>query len=189
MGYKKKIFSDKTIIAAAAVGVLAISAIAGGIMLAGTDDDKVIVDLDEGGRDNVVVEKESGHVVSDDKNIIAENVDNKTPDNNSNKDSYSNTSGEEPKTQGTNVSEKESDKLVVDNSSEENDDELLKNQSGDKSDENIQDANVGNGILGLNFSADSTLVWPVEGNVIIDYDMENTVSVMEMEDTYVKDTE
>lgn len=169
MGYKRKLFNDKTIVAAAAVGVLAISAIVGGVMLGGADNDEIIVDLDNGNGtstdnpnynvDNTNTEKESGHVVSDDKNIIAENVDNKKPDDtSSDKDNSDNKvpDGNEDK---TNESDKDKNKDKV---------------TTGKQDE-TSDVNALEGVLGLNFTQQSTLVWPVEGNVIIDYDMENTV--------------
>ena len=159
MGYKRKFFNDKSIVAAAAVGVMAISAIVGGVMFGGADNDKgkAIVDLDEGSENNTQVEKESGYVVSDDENIIAKNVDNKTPDGNS---SNTDASEEESKKQGTNSSDNSSEDVNEDTVSDGN--ELLKNQSGDDAGENAEDANVGNGILGLNFSPESTLVWPVD---------------------------
>lgn len=178
MGYKRKLFNDKTIVAAAAVGVLAVSAIVGGVML-GTagDDNKAIVDLDEGSNNNTKTENESDRVVSDDKNIIAENVENKTPDDKTsdNNSADKNISDAGDKTQGTNVSDNSKDKNEVNDSSNWEADDLWKNQPGEDYDGDIKDANVGNGILGLNFSKDSTLIWPVEGNIIIDYDMENTV--------------
>ncbi len=170
MGYKRKLFNDKSIVAAAAVGVLAISAIVGGVMLGGADDNnnKAIVDLDSGSENSTFAEKESGHAVNDDKNIIAENVNNnKSDDNSSNKGTLE----DESKTQGTNPLEDLSNQQDEEKTSG-NDDDLIKNQPGD---DDAKDANVGNGIVGLHFTPQSTLVWPVEGNVIIDFDMENTV--------------
>ncbi len=179
MGYKRKLFNDKTIVAAAAVGVLAISAIVGGVMLGGADNDEIIVDLDNGNgtgtdnpnynADNTNTEKESGHVVSDDKNIIAENVDNKKPDDTS---SNKNNSDNITKPQGTGdnkVPESNEDKNNT-SDKDKNKDKVTTGKQDETSDVNALD-----GVLGLNFTQQSTLVWPVEGNVIIDYDMENTV--------------
>ena len=161
MGYKRKLFNDKFIVAAAAVGVMAVSAIVGGVMLGSGDDknDKEIVGLDDGALDNDLVEQESDRVVSDDQNIVAENIKNGTP-------SESDDGQEEQSSELTN-------QLDTSENDTDNDTDSSKNQSTD--DEDSESANVGTGILGLNFSADSTLIWPVEGNVIIDFDMENTV--------------
>lgn len=164
MGYKRKIFNDKSIVAAAAVGVMAISAIVGGVMLGGADDNdnKAIVDLDEGATNDILAEQESDKVVSDDQNIVAENIKNGTPS-----ESESESSDENQEEQSSELT----NQLDITENDAEEDDELLKNQAGD----DTESANARTGILGLNFSADSTLVWPVEGNVIIEFDMENTV--------------
>lgn len=157
MGYKRKIFNDKTIVAAAAVGVMAISAIVGGVMLGSGDDkdDKAIVDLDEGASNDMLVEQQSDKEVSDDQNIVAENIKNGTP---------------------TDTDEEQSSELTNQLDISEEDDKAdgtSENQLTE--DDDSESANVGTGIMGLNFSADSTLIWPVEGNVLIDFDMENTV--------------
>ncbi len=172
MGYKRKIFNDKSIVAAAAVGVMAVSAIVGGVMLGSSNDknNNAIVDLDEG--NDILVEQESDRVVSDDKNIVAENVNNNDDAQNGN-NSINNQEGESS-SQLTNQLDP-GDTHVEDSEGQmQEDDTLLKNQEGESS-ENAEDANVSDGILGLNFSPQSTLIWPVEGNVIIDFDMENTV--------------
>ena len=177
MGYKRKLFNDKTIVAAAAVGILAVSAIVGGVMLGGTGDGKSIVDLDEGNstgyytedEKDITSEKESDKVVSDDKNIIAENVDNKKPDNTvADKDSADNNSAGNSDSDTDNKDKEDNDK---DNSGD------VSKPQGDNDNKKPEssDVNVQSGIVGLNFTQQSTLVWPVEGNVIIDYDMENTV--------------
>lgn len=179
MGYKRKIFNDKSIIAAAAVGVMAVSAIVGGAMLAGSDDkdNKAIVDLDEGDANDLLVENESDRVVSDDQNIVAENIDDTADDAKQGQGTSNNNENTQTESESaTDMTNKldAGDTHVEDSEGQMQDDTLLKNQEGDTS-ENAQDANVTDGILGLNFSPSSTLVWPVEGNVIIDFDMENTV--------------
>ncbi len=171
MGYKRKIFNDKSIIAAAAVGVMAVSAIVGGVMLGSSNDkeNNAIVDLDEGSDNNLLVEQESDRVVSDDENIVAENINN---NDNSLTENQSD-SEEESSSPLTNQLEA-GDTHVEDSEGQIQEDTILNNQEGQSS-ENAEDANVTDGVLGLNFSRESTLVWPVEGNVIIDFDMKNTV--------------
>lgn len=178
MGYKRKLFNDKSIVAAAAVGVMAVSAIVGGVMLGSGDDrdNKAIVDLDEGMEDDLLVEQQSDKEVSDDKNIVAENIKNGTPseeeddqqsDNKDGDDKTNTDDGEEQSSELTN-------QLDTSENDADNDDDESENQETENDDDS-ESANVGTGIMGLNFSADSTLIWPVEGSVIIDFDMENTV--------------
>ena len=153
MGYKRNIFSDKTIVAAAAAGVLAVSAIVGGALLNSKDNENSnppITNLSEKETTTkrpVVAEKqtskedESGLVVSEQKEVTAikpEEKDNEQA---------------EKTTQST-----DDKKEVVNNN--------LKNE---------ENAGEASGPVGINFNVSSTLVWPVEGNIIIDYDMENTV--------------
>lgn len=178
MGYKRKLFNDKSIVAAAAVGVLAVSAIVGGVMLGGgnDNDNKAIVDLDEGNVNDLLVEDESDRVVSDDQNIVAENIGSDSENEVQSQGTYSNEDGHENESSDNMTNQLEAGDTHVEDSEGQmqEDDELLKNQ-GAESSENAEDANVTDGILGLNFSQSSTLIWPVEGNVIIDFDMENTV--------------
>lgn len=171
MSYKRKIFNDKSIIAAAAVGVMAVSAIVGGVMLGSSNDkeNNAIVDLDEGSDNNLLVEQESDRVVSDDENIVAENI------NNSDNALTENQSDSEEESSSPLTNQLEAgDTHVEDSEGQLQEDTILNNQEGQSS-ENAEDANVTDGVLGLNFSRESTLVWPVEGNVIIDFDMKNTV--------------
>ncbi len=141
MGYKKSIFNDKTIIAASAVGVLALAAIAGGIFLGtrgGNNEQGNIVDLDNGGTTGIYQEMES-------ENDTSQNVAD-----NSDLDS-----------QDTDQQDTLEDESIVADNEETTDD--------------AQNVNMADDIIALNFSLSSILVWPVEGNVIIDFDMENTV--------------
>lgn len=154
MGYKRKIFNDKTIVAAAAVGVLAISAILGGTYLndQSNKDNGTIVELSEettiGGTDVAEnTEDESGIVVSDQDGVTAIQSDE-----DGNKDA--------------------DDAADVGNEGEEMDNAVAESEAGDEED---QDADAASGLVGQAFTMSSTLVWPVEGNVLIEYDMENTV--------------
>ena len=143
MGYKKSIFNDKTIIAASAVGILALAAIAGGIFLGTSGDDNKgkIVDLDENATTSFYQEMASEPDTSE------RVADNNEINNQENTTEPENVTVDEP------VIEEETTQIH----------------------ENVQDVNVGNDIIALNFSPSSVLVWPVEGNVLIEYDMENTV--------------
>lgn len=166
MGYKRKPFGDKTIVAAAAAGVLAVSAIVGGVLLNTQDKEEnkaPIVDLSEnettGKRSDVAErlpdgEDESGLVVSDQNDVTAVKPGDKASDTPDNK------------------IESSDDKTASDNNNQldvaEKDNQTDNDVDGEKSDE-------ASGLVGINFDVSSTLVWPVEGNILIDYDMENTV--------------
>lgn len=166
MGYKRKPFGDKTIVAAAAAGVLAVSAIVGGVLLNTQDKEEnrtPIVDLSEnettGQKSDVAdripdKEDESGLVVSDQKDVTAVKPGDKTSDATDN-----NVEPSDEKTQADN-----NDQLNVADENNKTDSDA----DGEKTDE-------ASGLVGISFDVSSTLVWPVEGNILIDYDMENTV--------------
>lgn len=158
MGYKRKIFGDKTIVAAAAVGVMAISAIVGGVLMEGQDDnvsDKApIVDLSDeengnGGKsvseNTTAGEDESGLVVSDQNDVKAVNPEEKSS------------------------TEKDSEGISEDAIGSEG------QQGASDGESDNEDSDEASGLAGINFDVSSILVWPVEGNILIDYDMENTV--------------
>lgn len=166
MGYKRKPFGDKTIVAAAAAGVLAVSAIVGGVLLNTQDKEEnkaPIVDLSENettGRRSDVAERlpdgedESGLVVSDQNDVTAVKPGDKASDTPDNKIESSDDITASDNNNQLDVAEKDSQ---TDN-----------DVDGEKSDE-------ASGLVGINFDLSSTLVWPVEGNILIDYDMENTI--------------
>lgn len=166
MGYKRKPFGDKTIVAAAAAGVLAVSAIVGGVLLNTQDKEEnkaPIVDLSENettGRRSDVAERlpdgedESGLVVSDQNDVTAVKPGDKASDTPDNKIESSDDITASDNNNQLDVAEKDSQ---TDN-----------DVDGEKSDE-------ASGLVGINFDVSSTLVWPVEGNILIDYDMENTI--------------
>lgn len=166
MGYKRKLFGDKTIVAAAAAGVLAVSAIVGGVLLSTPEkeDNKApIVDIGENettGRKSDVAdgisdnENESGLVVSDQNDVTAVKPGGKVPDTPENKGESSDDKTASDNTDQSNVAD--------------NDNQTDNDADGEKSDE-------ASGPVGISFDVSSTLVWPVEGNILIDYDMENTV--------------
>lgn len=161
MKYRRNLFHDKTIIAAAATGVIAVSAIVGSILMndGGVNDrnNTPIVDLSENGTisDNRWAERDT------------------TSSNNTSINEEQTTKGEE----GVAVSDQNGITAIQPEDAGQND---VKDTTNIDNDANVQSGEVGDsdqvsGIAGITFDAKSILVWPVEGNVIIDYDMENTV--------------
>lgn len=148
MGYKRSIFNDKTTIVASAIGVLALAVIAGGVFLGsrGGNDNKNIIDLDENGTTSIYQEMES-------------------------KDNA-----------GTDVAKEDSNSPVEDTTSKLSDDitnsteqETTLDNQNEKESEEAQNVNMSEDIVSLNFSPSSVLVWPVEGSILVDFDMDNTV--------------
>lgn len=150
MGYKRKLFNDKTVLVAAAAGVVAVSAILGTTLLSTNKKDnkgQSIVNLEEGtttGNDYLV--REEG--ASDDLNLEAaenENVTAVQPTEKTSQDIGDDSLGGEKQNQIENDTNEEVDKAGAQN------------------------------VVDTNFGASSKLIWPVEGNVIIGFDMDNTV--------------
>lgn len=150
MGYKRKLFNDKTVLVAAAAGVVAVSAILGTTLLSTNKKDnkgQSIVNLEEGtttGNDYLV--REEG--TSDDLNLEAaenENVTAVQPTEKTSQDIGDDSLGGEKQNQIENDTNEEVDKAGAQN------------------------------VVDTNFGASSKLIWPVEGNVIIGFDMNNTV--------------
>lgn len=158
MGYKKSIFNDKTIVIASAVGLLTIAAIAGGIFL-GMGSDKEpkgnIVDLDEQASIDYYQEMESQ---SDEQVADNNQVDNEITD-------------VEDATDDTKVSDIGGSDIETEEPTSISNEQIAQNDQ----EEQAQDVNVSDGIVGMNFTPSSILVWPVEGNILIDFDMKNTV--------------
>ena len=153
MAYKRRFFNDKTIVAAAAVGVLTVSAIVGGALLGGEEpkNNSSIVDLSD----------DNGVDVSEQDDVKAENTGNEAPTDSADLD---NIEGEGQE--------------VADNTSqldEERGSTTPETESADTPSEEIEESDAASGLVGVNFDAASTIIWPVEGNILIDYDMENTV--------------
>lgn len=150
MGYKRKLFNDKTVLVAAAAGVVAVSAILGTTLLSTNKKDnkgQSIVNLEEGtttGNDYLV--REEG--TSDDLNLEAaenENVTAVQPTEKSSQDIGDDSLGGEKQNEIQNDTNEEVDKAGAQN------------------------------VVDTNFGISSKLIWPVEGNVIIGFDMNNTV--------------
>lgn len=150
MGYKRKLFNDKTVLVAAAAGVVAVSAILGTTLLSTNKKDnkgQSIVNLEEGtttGNDYLV--REEG--TSDDLNLEAaenENVTAVQPTEKTSQDIGDDSLGGEKQNQIENDTNEEVDKAGAQN------------------------------VVDTNFGASSKLIWPVEGNIIIGFDMNNTV--------------
>ena len=150
MGYKRKLFNDKTVLVAAAAGVVAVSAILGTTLLSTNKKDnkgQSIVNLEEGtttGNDYLV--REEG--TSDDLNLEAAENENVT---------------------AVQPTEKTSQDIGDDSLGGEK-----QNQIENDTDEEVDKAGAQN-VVDTNFDASSKLIWPVEGNVIIGFDMNNTV--------------
>lgn len=150
MGYKRKLFNDKTVLVAAAAGVVAVSAILGTTLLSTNKKDnkgQSIVNLEEGTTtgNNYLVREEG---TSDDLNLEAadnENVTAVQPTEKSSQDIGDDSLGGEKQNQIQNDTNEEVDKAGAQN------------------------------VVDTNFGISSKLIWPVEGNVIIGFDMNNTV--------------
>ena len=150
MGYKRKLFNDKTVLVAAAAGVVAVSAILGTTLLSTNKKDnkgQSIVNLEEGtttGNDYLV--REEG--TSDDLNLEAPDNENET---------------------AVQPTEKTSQDIGDDSLGGEKQNEIQNDTN-----EEVDKAGAQN-VVDTNFGASSKLIWPVEGNVIIGFDMNNTV--------------
>ena len=150
MGYKRKLFNDKTVLVAAAAGVVAVSAILGTTLLSTNKKDnkgQSIVNLEEGTTtDNNYLVREEG--TSDDLNLEAaenENVTAVQPTEKTSQDIGDDSLGGEKQNEIQNDTNEEVDKAGAQN------------------------------VVDTNFGVSSKLIWPVEGNVIIGFDMNNTV--------------
>ena len=150
MGYKRKLFNDKTVLVAAAAGVVAVSAILGTTLLSTNKKDnkgQSIVNLEEGTTtDNNYLVREEG--TSDDLNLEAaenENVTAVQPTEKTSQDIGDDSLGGEKQNEIQNDTNEEVDKAGAQN------------------------------VVDTNFGISSKLIWPVEGNVIIGFDMNNTV--------------
>ena len=150
MGYKRTLFNDKTVLVAAAAGVVAVSAILGTTLLSTNKKDnkgQSIVNLEEGTTtgNNYLVREEG---TSDDLNLEAadnENVTAVQPTEKSSQDIGDDSLGGEKQNEIQNDTNEEVDKAGAQN------------------------------VVDTNFGISSKLIWPVEGNVIIGFDMNNTV--------------
>ena len=151
MGYKRKLFNDKTVLVAAAVGVVTVSAILGGTLLDGNDNDKKkgsMVKLEEEstlGNNYLAMEDDP-----DDSNLNMEAAENENitaiqPTEKSSQDIGDDSLGGEEQSKAEKEAGEEIDKAGADN------------------------------VVDTNFGVSSKMIWPVEGNVIIDFDMNNTV--------------
>ena len=157
MGYKRRIFNDKTIIVAAAAGVLAVSAILGGTLL-NTNSRNEKKDK----KDSVVrLEEEATSGYED---LVRE-------------DATKGTDIGMEAAEGENVTaiqptEKSSQGIADDSLGAE--DKESKENIEERSSEAADKADAGN-VIDTNFGASSKLIWPVEGNVLIGFDMDKTV--------------
>lgn len=152
MRYRKNIFKDKSFLAMTGVSVLAIAAIAGGVLLQKQNDSaepesRYIADLngDESGN-----QKDSAGKETDSGDIAANNGAHKVTEDNT----------EEPQS---------TDDSSGENASEPSASEEVTTGSGELSEAGI-------GVSQFNFSAESTLVWPVETNdIIVEYSPDATI--------------
>ena len=151
MGYKRRIFNDKTVIVAAAVGVVTVSALLGSTLLYDnkkSDNKGSVVKLEEAttsGYDDIVREDGTWADEMEKEAANDENVTAIQPTEKLSQDIGDDSLGKE----------------------EQNKNEEITSEAADKAGaQNVIDAN---------FGASSKLIWPVEGNVIIGFDMEKTV--------------
>ena len=149
MGYKRRLFNDKTVIVAAAAGVVAVSAILGSTLLTANKKDnksESLVNLDEATTtDRDLLLREEGTSNQEMEAAENENVTAIQPTEKASQDIGDDSLGGE--TQSGAVTE---------------------------TDEAVDKAGAQN-VVDTNFGVSSKLIWPVEGNVIIGFDMNNTV--------------
>lgn len=154
MGYKRKTFGDKKIYALSALGVFAVCAVVGGVLIQNgrasqKETNGLVVDINDeadsvGINDAKPIESTTKEVETTTNNI-KENMTESTTDNKS-------ANSEE------NKSEEATTTSEINNSSQ------------------LQEAGLtGSNVSGLTFGKESVFVWPVNGNVIIDYDMDGVV--------------
>ena len=151
MGYKRRIFNDKTVIAAAAVGVVAVSALLGSTLLYDKNkDDKKgsVVKLEEATTSEYNDLVGEDDIVNDDLEKEAANDENVT---------------------AIQPTEKTSQDIGDDSLGKEE-----QSKSDEKNNEAVDKAGAQN-VMDTNFGVSSKLIWPVEGDIIIGFDMEKTV--------------
>lgn len=160
MGYKRKLFNDKTMVIAGAIGVLAVSAVIGGVILDNS------LENEPNGQEIVDLDEETTTIRNADSDIEEESEE---------KDSDNILNGTGRRAEAESESNEESSSMNTLDGTTEEGETTPKSDSDIVGDEATENVNASNNIIGLNFSPSSVLVWPVEGNVIIDFDMENTV--------------
>lgn len=156
MGYRRKLFNDKTVIAAAAAGIVAVSAILGSALLDGGDNKKkedTIVKLEnETTKANDYLLKDEGKEQESKELEVAQNND----------------------VTAIKSTEKTSQDIGDDSLGSENE-SMNQNGLNDKDSNEDDKESETEKAVDANFTVTSKLIWPVEGNVIIGFDMENTV--------------
>lgn len=160
MGYKRKTFGDKKIYVLSTLGVFAVCAVVGGVLIQnGRASQKETTGL------MVDINSEMDSVGIND----AKPIENTTSEKETTKNSINNTT-----------------KPTTDNKSANNEKDTVKtenNKSGEtattseiNNSSQLQEAGItGNNVSGLTFGKESVFIWPVNGNIIIDYDMEGVV--------------
>ena len=148
MAYKKNIFKDKTVVTLSTISIVAAAALIGGIA------------MDSGAKsDKEKTEK-----------LVDLNESDTTLDFAKNNDSLD-LAEEETSVPETVINEDLSEPIAIEDSAEST--EQLAEEVTTSQDE--AEVSVNAPADKLNFTADSLLTWPVDGNIVIDYNMENTV--------------
>ena len=190
MGYKRKPFGNKKVYVATTLGLLSACAIIGGVMIKGKGPSKeketsYIVDLNEDA-DSVGIN--NGKKVENQtaaKNDIKESKEDNSSYNKENNTSSNNTS--DNKVTSDTTLEEETTKIgnneetTSDGSSKTANNEKTTSDGSSKTANNEEATSDDNSktvitdVQKPGFTKESVLVWPVDGQVIIEYDMENVV--------------
>ena len=162
MGYKRKTFGDGKIYVLSAVGLFAVCAIVGGALIHEGN-------IDESDTSGYIVDiNEEDDSVGINNGIEAEKVTTTTKEEETLKSAREDETTIEDKT--------EENKGVEENATTGITAEEYTTPSEINNSSQLQQAGVSSGnVTGLTFSKESTFVWPVNGNVIIDYDMDSVV--------------
>lgn len=171
MGYKRKALGDKKIYFLSLLGVFAICAVVGGALINSMDKPK------DDRNKKILVETE-GNVNS----VGINNSKSIEPESKTENVQKDNQQKENQQKEGQTIKESKEDSKKKEQ--ELNDDRQRKSDNVEKSTENTTinnssqytEAGVnGKNVAGLNFSKESVFVWPVSGDIIIDFNMESVV--------------
>lgn len=165
MGYKRKALGDKKIYILSLLGVFAICAVVGGALIKNMDkptenkNDKVLVKSEEDANSVGINNSKPIELPTQEETKVTEGNTKKNADDNTGVDKNDANKG------GAEGEDKKAD----------NRQKGEKQTTANNSSQLAQAGAAGSNVSGLTFSKKSTFVWPVSGNVIIDFDMESVV--------------
>lgn len=158
MGYKRKTFGDKKIYLLSLLGVFAICAVVGGAL---------IKNMDRSGTDK----SDKVVVKSEDKSDSIGINNSKPADDETVKETETTKSGDNKKTaENSDLKEEAENGGDKKNQTAEPETTVINNSS-----QLAQAGVAGDSVTGLTFSKKSTFVWPVSGDVVIEYNMDSVV--------------